>query len=90
MTLPDDWLYPEVAYSIVGGLYEVHTLMGPGFVHRIYANACYQELGLRGLAVKPVKRMQVVYKGGSGADFVKIGNRKINHEDTKARRTDKY
>jgi len=59
----DDWLYPDIAYSIVGGLYEVHTLLGPGFVYRIYANACYYELGLRGLAAKPTKRMQVAYKG---------------------------
>ena len=58
-----DWLYPDLAYQIVGGLYEVHTVLGAGFVHRIYANACYHELELRGLAVKPAKRMQVTYKG---------------------------
>jgi len=63
ITPSDDWLYPDLAYSIVGGLYEVHTILGPGFIHRIYANACYQELVLRGLAIKPAKRMQVVYKG---------------------------
>jgi GxxExxY protein len=57
-----DWLYPDLAYAIVGGLYEMHSALGPGFVHRIYANACYQELRLRGLAVKPAKRMQVTYK----------------------------
>jgi len=56
------WLYPDLAYQIVGGLYEVHTLLGAGFVHRIYANACYHELGLRKLAVKANKRMQVTYK----------------------------
>jgi GxxExxY protein len=59
----DDWLYPDLAYSVVSGLYEVHTILGPGFVHRIYANACYHELGRRGLAPAPVKRMQVTYKG---------------------------
>jgi len=42
---------------------KVHTILGAGFVHRIYANACYHELGLRGLAAKPAKRMQVTYKG---------------------------
>jgi len=60
---PPDWLYPELAYQIVGGLYEVHTILGAGFVHRIFANACYHELQLRGLAAKPSKRMQVAYKG---------------------------
>ncbi len=55
-------LYPELTFTIIGGLYEVHTVLGPGFIHRIYANACYHELRLRGLAVQPVKRMQVIYK----------------------------
>ncbi|MCK6630114.1 MAG: GxxExxY protein [Anaerolineae bacterium] len=64
-----DWLYPDLAYEIVGGLYEVHTLLGAGFVHRIYANACYQELKLRGLATKPAKRMQVAYKGKAIGDI---------------------
>jgi len=63
ITPSPDWLYPDLAYQIVGGLYKVHTILGAGFVHRIYANACYHELKLRGLAAKPAKRMQVVYKG---------------------------
>ncbi len=57
-----DWLYPDLAYEIVGGLYEVHHILGAGFVYRIYANACYRELKLRGLTVKPAKRIQVAYK----------------------------
>ena len=63
ITPSPDWLYPDLAYQIMGGLYEVHTILGAGFVHRIYANACYHELGLRGLAAKPAKRVQVTYKG---------------------------
>ncbi len=58
-----DWLYPDLAYEIMGGLFEVHTILGAGFVHRIYANACRHELRLRDLAVKPARRMQVAYKG---------------------------
>jgi GxxExxY protein len=58
-----DWLYPDLAYTILGGLFEVHSLLGPGFIHRIYANACHHELRLRGLALKPLKRMVVEYKG---------------------------
>ncbi len=57
-----DWLYPDLAYQIVGGLYEVHRVLGAGFVYRIYANACYRELELQGLAVKSAKRIQVTYK----------------------------
>jgi len=68
-TPPDDWLYPDLAYQIVGGLYEVHSILGAGFVHRLYANACYYELKKLGLAVKPAKRMQVTYKGAVIGDI---------------------
>jgi GxxExxY protein len=60
---PADWLYPDLVYTITGGLYEVHTTLGPGFVHRIYKNACYQEFRLRGLMCQAIKRMKVDYKG---------------------------
>jgi len=62
MTPSPDWLYPDLSYAILGGLFEVHTALGPGFVHRIYGNACHHELRLRGLAVKRVRRMTVRYK----------------------------
>jgi GxxExxY protein len=57
-----DWLYPDLVYTIMGALFEVHTVLGPGYIHRIYPNACFHELKLGGLAVTPLKRMQVVYK----------------------------
>jgi GxxExxY protein len=57
-----DWLYPELAYAVVAGLFEVHTVLGPGFIHRIYANACYHEMTLRGFATRRIKRMQIAYK----------------------------
>jgi len=58
-----DWLYPDLCYQVVGGLFEVHSVLGAGYVHRIYANACWHELRWQGLGVAPAKRMQVEYKG---------------------------
>jgi len=69
----EDWLYPELAYTIVGGLFEVHNTLGPGFIHRIYANASFHELKLRGLEVLPRKSMEVYYKG------VSVGRIKLGH-----------
>ncbi len=61
---PDaEWLYPELAFEIIGGLYEVHRTLGAGFVHRIYANACHHELKLRGMGLEPHKRIDVLYRG---------------------------
>lgn len=70
---PADYLRPELTYEIIGALYEVHTILGPGFIQRIYANACYHELRLRGLAVQAGHDLQVIYRG------VTIGTIKFQH-----------
>ncbi|MEK7785343.1 MAG: GxxExxY protein [Chloroflexota bacterium] len=64
---------PEMVYEIVGGLFDVHAALGPGFMGRIYANACYHELKLRGLPIKPYKAIQVFYRGES------LGELKFGH-----------
>ena len=61
--LPADLISPELVYEIIGGLYTVHATLGPGFIHRIYANACYHELQQRGLPVRAQKEMRISYKG---------------------------
>lgn len=60
---PASYLTPELTYAIIGGLLEVHSTLGPGFIHRIYANACHHELQLRGLDVRLQKAYQVIYRG---------------------------
>lgn len=57
-----DWLYPDLVYLIMGALFEIHNVLGPGYIHRIYQNACFYELKLRGAVVKPLMHMQVMYK----------------------------
>ncbi len=61
--LPANWLHAELVHTVVGALYEVHMVLGSGFIHRIYANAYYHELTLRGLTPQRRRRMQVSYKG---------------------------
>jgi GxxExxY protein len=77
VTMPADWpaefLSPELTYTVIGGLYEVHSILGPGFIHRIYANAVHHELSLRGLEVLPRREYQVIYRGRP------IGEIKFNH-----------
>jgi GxxExxY protein len=46
-------LFPDLTAEILGGAIEVFKTLGPGFIHRIYANACYHELRLRGMDVMP-------------------------------------
>ncbi len=61
--LPADLVSPDLVYDIIGGLYTVHNALGPGFIYRVYANACYRELQSRGLPVRSQKEMQVIYHG---------------------------
>lgn len=70
---PDDWLYPELVFDLVSALYEVHGELGPGFIHRIYANAVYRELRLRGIDSRPFREFQVYYREEA------IGALKFNH-----------
>ncbi len=54
---------PDLSYQIIGALFEVHNELGPGFIRRIYANACHRELLARGLAVQTAKALTVHYRG---------------------------
>lgn len=75
---PQGLIAPDTIHEILGGLYAVHTTLGPGFIHRIYANACHHEMKLRQLPTRPQKEMQVVYRGEpvAGIKFahLRIGN----------------
>ena len=68
-----DLIAPEMAYAIVGGLFEVHATLGPGFIHRIYANAAFHEFKLRGLPTRPYRAIQVHYHD------ISLGELKFSH-----------
>ena len=59
----ENLLWPELTHVIIGGMFEVHAYLGPGFIHRIYANATYRELQLRGLPVQAYRHYAVFYRG---------------------------
>lgn len=69
----DDLLHPELMREIIGGALELFEALGPGFVHRIYANALYHELKLRGLDVQPRRELRVFL------DNVDLGGVKFAH-----------
>ncbi len=71
--LPEGLLYSQVTGDVLGAAIEVHRALGPGFIHRIYANACYHEYRLRGIGAEPRKEYHVIFQGES------IGSLKFNH-----------
>lgn len=68
-----DLLFPDLSYKVLGGLFEIHNELGPGFIHRIYAAACYREMQARGLKVVPRREITVFYQGES------VGQVKLKH-----------
>lgn len=69
----EDLLHPNLTHEIIGGALEVFKALGPGFIHRIYANACYYELQLRGLEVMPRQGLRVFLDG------IDLGETKLGH-----------
>jgi GxxExxY protein len=52
----------RIAHEVIGAAIEVHRLLGPGFLEKVYERALVHELSLRGIAVQPQKDILVPYK----------------------------
>ena len=58
-------LHAEITEQIIGAAFEVHRILGYGFLEKVYQKAMIVELGLRGLTAKDEEPITVYYK-----DFV--------------------
>jgi GxxExxY protein len=56
-------IYPELSYSILEAVFEVHNQLGPGFGEEIYQNALVVELAMRKIPFETQKNVNVLYKG---------------------------
>lgn len=45
-------LYKELSYEVMSAVFEVHNVLGSGFLERIYENALIAELLLRGIGAE--------------------------------------
>jgi len=50
-------------YELLGCLYEVHNVLGPGLLESIYEEAVYKELTMHGFLVERQVPVPVYYKG---------------------------
>ncbi|MCB9150834.1 MAG: GxxExxY protein [Caldilineaceae bacterium] len=55
-------LFPELTRTILNALYEVHHLIGPGFLHQVYRRAVRVEIGLQGVNHKYVKELPLRFE----------------------------
>ena len=58
-TLP----HGDITEAVIGSAFEVHGILGYGFLEAVYRNAMAVEIKARGLRAEIEKRMEVQYKG---------------------------
>lgn len=63
-------LHEELTHEILSAFYEVHKILGFGFLEQVYQNALYKELLRRGLKTECQKEIMVYYKGESVGRYV--------------------
>ncbi len=57
-----DIFYEELSYSVVGAAFEVHKILGPGFLEGTYELALARELNLRHIPFERQAALTVEYK----------------------------
>jgi len=60
----------QLTNAIIGAMFEVHNVLGSGFLERIYANALTIELQNRGVPVERNVPFEVMYRGMSVGRYV--------------------
>jgi GxxExxY protein len=53
----------DITYAINGAVFEVNSILGPGFLEKVYENALFVELKERGLVARSQVPITVSYKG---------------------------
>ena len=58
-----DIIFEELSFQVMSAVFEVHNVLGPGFLEKVYENALVKEFTLRGIKVETQKEINVSYKG---------------------------
>ncbi len=56
-------IHGDLSYRVMAAVFEVHNVLGCGFLERVYENALHLELKDQGLKVEQQKELKVDYKG---------------------------
>jgi len=71
--MPDDvfaeFLHKDISFQIIAAVYEVHNVLGFGFLESVYQKALVKELRLRDLKTEEQKELRVRYKGEDIGSF---------------------
>lgn len=58
-----------ITKEIIGSVFEVHKVLGYGFLEKVYQRALQVELQRRGLQAETKHRLRVMYKGVIVGDY---------------------
>jgi GxxExxY protein len=61
--MKDRVIYRDLSYQTMEAVFEVHNVLGPGFIERVYEHALAHEFKLRAVSVERQKQVIVSYKG---------------------------
>jgi GxxExxY protein len=64
-----DFLLQPVTQQIIGAAFEVHNILGFGFLEKVYQRAMQVELQTRGVKVELEPKIQVQFKGVIVGDY---------------------
>jgi GxxExxY protein len=66
----NDFQHGEITEKIIGAAFEVHSVLGYGFLEKVYENALLAELYKRGVKAGTQKTIKVKYKDVIVGDYV--------------------
>jgi len=58
-----DIIYEELSFQVMSVAFEVHNVLGAGFLEKVYENALVEEFEIRDIKVETQKEINVLYKG---------------------------
>ena len=60
----------ELSYQVMAAAFEVHKLLGSGFLEKVYENAFSRELAIRKILAECQKEIKVFYKGHEIGSYI--------------------
>lgn len=63
-------MYDELTSQVIGCAFEVHKILGSGFLEKVYEHAMIIELREKGLKAESKRNITVFYKGNNVGDYV--------------------
>ena len=63
-------LHKDLSYEIMGAVYEVHNILGSGFLGKVYELALLEELNIRGIKAVAQKEISVSFKGKEVGHYI--------------------